>query len=77
MKLVSIITVNYNHSHVTDEFLDAFYRTNNYPDYEIIVVDNASEINPIPDWQKKYPFIRFYRTEQNLGFARCAHSTTR
>jgi GT2 family glycosyltransferase len=69
MKLVSIITVNYNYSHVTDEFLDAFYLTNEYSNFEIIVVDNASTINPIPAWQKKYPFVRFYRSEVNLGFA--------
>ena len=69
MKLVSIITVNYNHSHVTDEFLDAFYKTNDYPNYEIIVVDNASKIDPVPDWKLKYPDVQFYRSEVNLGFA--------
>jgi hypothetical protein len=69
MKLVSIITVNYNYSHVTDEFLDAFYQTNDYNNYEIIVVDNASTINPIPDWKIKYPSVQFYRSEVNLGFA--------
>jgi GT2 family glycosyltransferase len=69
MKLVSIITVNYNHSHVTDEFLDAFYKTNDYPNYEIIVVDNASKINPVPAWELKYPDVQFYRSEVNLGFA--------
>jgi GT2 family glycosyltransferase len=69
MKIVSIITVNYNYSHVTDEFLDAFYKTNDYPDFEIIVVDNASTVNPIPDWQIKYPKVQFYRSDTNLGFA--------
>lgn len=69
MKLVSIITVNYNHSEVTDEFLDAFYKTNQYPNYEIIVVDNASKINPVPVWKAKYPNVQFYRSEINLGFA--------
>lgn len=69
MELVSIITVNYNHSHVTEEFLDAFYHTNDYPNYEIIVVDNASHINPIPGWQMKYPQVIFIRSETNLGFA--------
>jgi GT2 family glycosyltransferase len=69
MKLVSIITVNYNHSHVTDEFLDAFYKTNDYDNYEIIVVDNASKMNPIPEWKLKYPDVQFYRSEINLGFA--------
>jgi hypothetical protein len=69
MKLVSIITVNYNHSHVTDEFLDAFYKTNEYPNYEIIVVDNASKVNPVPEWKLKYPDVQFFRSEVNLGFA--------
>jgi GT2 family glycosyltransferase len=69
MKLVSIITVNYNYSHVTDEFLDAFYKTNDYPNFEIIVVDNASSIDPVPAWKIKYPEVHFYRSESNLGFA--------
>lgn len=69
MKLVSIITVNYNYSHVTDEFLAAFYKTNDYQNFEIIVVDNASSINPIPDWKIKFPEVQFYRSEINLGFA--------
>ncbi len=69
MKLVSIITVNFNYSHVTDEFLDAFYKTNDYQNVEIIVVDNASSVNPLPDWQTKFPEVKFYRSEINLGFA--------
>lgn len=69
MKLVSIITVNFNHSHVTDEFLDAFYRTNQYPNFEIIVVDNGSKENPVPAWSIKYPHVKFVRSERNLGFA--------
>lgn len=68
-KLVSIITVNFNHSEVTDEFLDAFYRTNNYAAIELIVVDNGSALNPVPQWKLKYPNVIFIRSEQNLGFA--------
>lgn len=69
MNFVSIITVNFNHSHVTEAFLEAFYRTNNYLQFEIIVVDNGSLINPIPEWEVKYPSIQFIRSEINLGFA--------
>ena len=69
MNFVSIITVNYNHSFVTEEFLEAFYGTNNYVQFEIIVVDNGSFINPIPEWVKKYPSVQFIRSEINLGFA--------
>jgi GT2 family glycosyltransferase len=39
--LVSIITVNYNHSQVTCELLRSL-RLITYPQKEIIVVDNAS-----------------------------------
>lgn len=69
MKLVSIITVNYNHSSVTDAMLDSIYNVNTYSNFEIIVVDNGSKINPIPGWQKKYPNVKYIRSEINLGFA--------
>ena len=69
MNLVSIITVNFNHSHITEEFLEAFFRTNTYLHFEIIVVDNGSHINPIPKWEHMYPSVKFFRSEINLGFA--------
>lgn len=67
--LVSVITVNYNHSHVTEELLTSIERTNTYEHIEIIIVDNGSLHNPIPAWQEQYPNIKFIRSEQNLGFA--------
>jgi GT2 family glycosyltransferase len=69
MKVVSIITVNFNHSYLTDDLLLSIQQKNSYPAIEIIVVDNASSENPVPDWEKKYPDVRFIRSEQNLGFA--------
>lgn len=69
MKRVSIITVNFNHSHVTDELLDSIRNKNDYANIEIIVVDNGSKENPVPKWQTKYPEARFIRSETNLGFA--------
>lgn len=69
MHAVSVISVNFNHSYVTDAFLDSIFRTNSYPNIEIIVVDNASTENPVLEWMVKYPNVRFIRSEQNLGFA--------
>ncbi|MDD2792814.1 MAG: glycosyltransferase family 2 protein [Sediminibacterium sp.] len=69
MKVVSIITVNFNHSYLTDDLLLSIQQKNSYPAIEIIVVDNASSENPVPGWEKKYPDVRFIRSEQNLGFA--------
>jgi GT2 family glycosyltransferase len=68
-KKVSIISVNYNHSHVTDAMLDSIYTNNTYAPIEIIVVDNGSKDNPIPAWQQKYRDVIFIRSETNLGFA--------
>jgi GT2 family glycosyltransferase len=69
MKLVSIITINYNQPAVTEELLRSIFNTNTYPEIEIIVIDNASKIDPVPDWRKRFPAVRFIRSEKNLGFA--------
>lgn len=69
MKKVSIITVNYNHSEVTEALLKSFYLKNNYKNIEIIVVDNASVDNPINKWINIFPNVTFLRSEENLGFA--------
>ena len=69
MKTVSIITVNYNQSYITEQLLSSVFATNQYPAIEIIVVDNASKDNPVPAWQTQYPDITFIRSETNLGFA--------
>ena len=69
MKLVSIITINFNQSKVTEALLASIQQHNTYPAIEIIVVDNASKDNPVPAWQQQYPHITFIRSEKNLGFA--------
>lgn len=69
MKLVSIITVNFNHSSVTEDLLRSIAGKNTYLPLEIIVVDNGSADNPVPAWLKKYPEVSFIRSEVNLGFA--------
>ena len=43
--------------------------TNTYPAIEIIVVDNGSTVNSVPEWIIKYPDVLFIRSEKNLGFA--------
>ncbi|MBU1369479.1 MAG: glycosyltransferase family 2 protein [Bacteroidetes bacterium] len=68
LPLVSIITVNYNQSGVTLEFL-ASLQACTYPNYEIFVVDNASP-NDTPDIIKEsYPAVNLIKTSVNLGFA--------
>ncbi len=69
MKLVSVITVNFNQQIVTEELLNSIYKKNTYTPLEIIVVDNGSVDNPLPKWQQKFPGVQFIRSEVNLGFA--------
>lgn len=69
MKLVSIVTVNFNHSHVTEALLESISSKNTYPALEIIVVDNGSKENPVPGWMVKYPDVTFIRSDKNMGFA--------
>lgn len=66
--LVSIISINYKQASVTCEML-ASLRQVTYPNYEVIVVDNASpeaEIQPIAD---QFPEVHLIRSPENLGFA--------
>lgn len=67
--LVSIITIHYNHLADTVEFLESASRLT-YKPVEIIIVDNASQREPITDEVKnRFPAVRFFRSEKNLGFA--------
>jgi len=69
MNKISIITVNFNQSRVTEELLHSISSTNTYSNIEIIVIDNGSKINDVPSWTIKYPHIKFIRSDVNLGFA--------
>ncbi|MDP2723604.1 MAG: glycosyltransferase family 2 protein [Bacteroidales bacterium] len=68
LPLVSVVTVNYNQSGVTCEFLNSLKQIT-YPRYEVFVVDNASPSDN-PDLIKdQFPWITLLKTDQNLGFA--------
>jgi len=66
--LVSIITINFNLLDVTCDLLDSL-RKITYPNYEVIVVDNASKENPTEILKEKYTEVITIRSEENLGFA--------
>ncbi|SKB72606.1 glycosyltransferase family 2 protein [Dyadobacter psychrophilus] len=69
MKSVSIVTVNFNQPKVTEDLLRSLDEVNTYPNLEIIVVDNGSKPNPVPEWIPRYPGVKFVRSEKNTGFA--------
>ncbi len=66
--LVSLITVNYNQIGVTCELFDSL-RTIDYPNLEIILVDNGSKVDETPVIATKYPEVKIIISEENLGFA--------
>lgn len=66
--LVSIITINYNQADTTCAFLEST-RHLTYPNYEIIIVDNASVESPTEQInQGQYPNVIIISNEKNLGF---------
>ncbi|MEM8526265.1 MAG: glycosyltransferase family 2 protein [Bacteroidota bacterium] len=65
---ISIITVNYNQAEVTLELLASIKRQS-FQDVEVIVVDNASRENRLPELKVAYPDIITIRSEENLGFS--------
>jgi GT2 family glycosyltransferase len=69
MKLVTIITVNFNQRKVTEMLLESIRQHEGYRPLEVIVVDNGSSSNPVPEWRQAYPEVTFIRSEKNLGFA--------
>ena len=65
---VSIIILNWNGLSDTLECLQSLKKIK-YPNYEIIIVDNASQGNDVEVLQKKYSdYIRLIRNSKNLGF---------
>ena len=67
--LVSIITLNWNTTAVTCEFLSSIKKQNTYQNIEVIVVDNASEKNPSDSFLSVYPPAKIIGNHHNLGFS--------
>ena len=66
--LVSIITINYNTPEVTGALLRSLQLLT-YPNWEIIVVDNASPQHSSVNLKKEFPFIKHISSPVNTGFA--------
>jgi len=66
--LVSVITVNYNQTKVTEEFLRSMEKIS-YPKVEIFVVDNASPMDDSDTLKDLFPYINLIKSNENLGFA--------
>lgn len=65
---MSFITVNYNSLHDTLEFLLCCEKLT-YKNIEVFVVDNASKEDPRNEIMSPFPWVKYIRSEKNLGFA--------
>jgi polysaccharide pyruvyl transferase CsaB len=70
--LVSIILVTHNSSRYIRPCLDSVLHHTSYPNYEVIVVDNAStddSVAIVKEYAQSNPHIQLITSETNLGFA--------
>ncbi|MGL6293507.1 glycosyltransferase, partial [Eubacterium aggregans] len=68
---LSIIIVNYKTLELTSNCLDSIYEANmNGIDFEVIVVDNASEDGSIEAIDGHYPQVKIIKNSENLGFSK-------
>ena len=66
--LVSIVSVNYNQPEATLDMLDSLSKLT-YPNFEVIVVDNASTSGDISIIKRHHPDVQLIISDENLGFA--------
>jgi GT2 family glycosyltransferase len=66
--LISIVTLTWNTTEVTCDFLRSLNEQNTYKNLEVIVVDNGSREDPTAVFTAIYPDIKLIRNPKNLGF---------
>ena len=69
MPKVGIVIVNYNGGAYQNECIRSLYEMD-YRDFEIIVVDNASQDNSVEKLKNEFPKVHILEQNQNQGFAK-------
>ncbi|XVJ66424.1 MAG: glycosyltransferase family 2 protein [Lacibacter sp.] len=65
---VSIVTLTWNTTEITIDFLKSLNEHCTYPNLEVIIVDNGSKENPTAAFKSIYPSAIVLVNEKNLGF---------
>ena len=65
---VSIVTLTWNTTEITIDFLKSLNEHCTYPNLEVIIVDNGSKVNPTAAFKSIYPSAIVLVNEKNLGF---------
>jgi len=66
--LVNIVILTWNHLKDTIECLDSI-NVSDYPNYRIVVVDNASTDSTVEYVKENYPQVKILQNPENLGYA--------
>jgi GT2 family glycosyltransferase len=74
---ISIIVVNWNTCAITRDCLNSVKRQVTRPDYEIIVVDNASTDGSVDMIRAEFPDVTLLANPANLGFGRANNQAMR
>ena len=72
MPRVSVIILTFNNLDLTKACLDSVLKRSDYPNLEVIVVDNASTDGTpayLEDFGQRHPEVRMLLNSENLGFA--------
>ena len=68
---LSIIIVNYKTEELTSNCIDSIIKSNTKGlNYEIILVDNASEDGSVEAIKKQFPTVTIIKNPENLGFSK-------
>ena len=65
---VSVIVLNWNGKHHLERCLSSVLKQT-YPNFEVVLVDNASIDGSVEFVREGFPEVRIIRNEENLGFA--------
>jgi GT2 family glycosyltransferase len=66
---IAVVILNWNGRKFLEQFLPSVLLST-YPNYEVIVADNASTDDSLAFLQQQYPQIRILRLPENFGFAK-------
>jgi GT2 family glycosyltransferase len=67
---LSIIIVNYNVKEFLQNLMHSIYKAASNLQYEIIVIDNASDDGSVDFLKEKFPDIKLIVNQKNLGFSK-------
>lgn len=67
---VFIIIVNWNGKEVLQRCLTTLFAYTSYPDYHVVVVDNASKDGSVEMVKEEFPAAKLIENEENLGFSK-------